>query len=368
MLETCYLVGGAVRDLLLGRPPRECDYAFSGGVERFVQANPKARKVGRSVRVFLLDGQEFSPLRGDVAEDLASRDLTVNALALEASGRLHAHPLALADLRGRVLRAASDHAFADDPARIFRLARFAAVFPGWSLDPDTLVRAREAAAARDAASLPAERVCRELIKAMHAPEPGRFLAALQACGALSPWFAELEGADNVPAGPLAYHQDSVLGHTMEVMNRLAGDPLAAWMALCHDLGKTRTPADVLPHHYGHERRGAAAAEALSRRLGMPRRWRQAGILAADLHMLGGRYAELRPGTRCDLLCAVHAARLHEAFWHVAEADSGLRLKARADEDLRRILAVRLPEKWQGRGEESGVRLRELRCRELARKR
>ena len=361
-----YLVGGAVRDLLFGRLPRECDYAFSGGAERFVQANPRARKVGQSVHVFLLDGQEFMPLRGDdAATDLLWRDLTVNALALEESGRLHLHPQALADLRGRVLRAASDHAFSDDPTRIFRLARFAAMAPDWTLDADTLIQAREAVAG--CAALPAERVCRELGKALRAPEPGRFLAVLHDCRALSPWFAELEGADAIPAGPAPYHQNSVLAHTMEVMNRLAGDPLAVWMALCHDLGKTGTEPDMLPHHYGHEQRGVAAAELLSRRLGMPRRWRQAGVLAAKLHMQGGKYASLRPGTRCDLLCAVQQAHAHDAFWRMAEADSGQSLKPQADEDLRRILAVRLPENWRGKGAESGARLRILRCQALSRR-
>ncbi|MDR2726640.1 MAG: polynucleotide adenylyltransferase, partial [Deltaproteobacteria bacterium] len=280
--------------------------------------------------------------------------------------RLHLHPLALADLRDCVLRAASDHAMEDDPARVFRLARFAAMLPDWTLDPDTLFLAQKAAATERAARLPAERVCRELFKALHTPKPGRFLEVLQICAALSPWFAELEGADAIPAGPLAYHRHSVLGHTVEVMNRLAGDPLAVWMALCHDLGKTGTEADILPHHYGHEQRGVAAAEALSRRLGMPRRWREIGMLAARLHMQGGKYAGLRPGTRCDLLCSVHAARAHDAFWRLAEADSGQKLQPRADEDLRRILAVRLPKDWRGKGVEAGVRLRALRCQALTR--
>ena len=366
---TYYLVGGAVRDLLLGRAVHECDYAFSGTPELFLQANPSAHKVGKSVHVFLLGGQEFMPLRGgSIAADLAARDLTLNALALENSGRLHQHPQALTDLRDHILRAASEHAFSDDPTRIFRLARFAALFPGWSLDPGTQAQARAVAAAGLLAALPAERVCRELIKALHAPEPGRFLEVLHACGALLPWFAELDGADRIPAGPAQYHKHHVLGHLVEVMNRVAGDPLAVWLALCHDLGKVTTDAEVLPHHYGHEQRGKAVARALAERLGMPARYAQAGVLAAELHMQGGMYERLRPGTRCDLLYAVHKAHIHEPFWRLAEADSGRVLRPRVDEDLAGILAVQLPEEWRGKGAAAGERLRQLRCQALSRTR
>jgi tRNA nucleotidyltransferase (CCA-adding enzyme) len=362
--------------MLLGRVPRECDYAFSGSPEAFVQANPSARKVGRSVNVFLLDGQEFMPLQGGRPDtDVLSRDLTVNALVLDTDfppdspdgvfGRLRAHPLALADLRQHILRAASAHAFSRDPARIFRLARFAAAFDGWSLDPATLEQARNVAAGGGLEPLPAERVCRELLKALTAPRPGRFLETLRDCGALFPWFEELGGADAVPAGPPAWHAHSVLGHTVAVMNRVAGDPLAVWLALCHDLGKVRTEAEILPHHYGHEERGVQAADDLSRRLGMPARLRRAGMLAARLHMKGGRYGRLRNATRCDLLCQVHQAHMHDAFWSMVEADSGCALRAAVDGDLAALLAVRLPGRWLGRGAESGARLRELRCLALA---
>ncbi len=303
--------------------------------------------------------------QNSLSADLRHRDLTLNALALDDNGLLHAHPQALADLKNKILRAASDHAFADDPARIFRLARFSAVYPECTLDGETLEQAAQVAAGTDFRELPAERVSRELIKAMHGAEPGRFLQTLNNCGALRYWFDELVRAADIPAGPVAYHKHHVLGHTVEIMNRVAGDPLAVWMALCHDLGKMLTDPQGWPHHYGHEVLGETAAAALGERLSMPTQYRQAGVLAARLHMKAGMYEKLRLGTRCDLLMDVHAARVHEPFWRVVEADSGRKLRRRVDADLEQVLAVRLPEAWHNQGAASGRHLRELRCHALA---
>ena len=306
------------------------------------------------------------PLRGDsITEDLLHRDLTINALAADEDGVLYAHPQAFDDLRHRVLRAASSHAFVDDPARIFRLARFAAVYPDCTLDEETIQQAAQVVATEAFAALPAERVGRELLKALHAPQPGRFLDVLHVCGALRYWFEELAGAADIPAGPIAYHRHHVLAHTVEVMNRTAGDPLAAWMALCHDLGKVLTDSEQWPHHYGHEVLGEASARALGERLLMPQQYQQAGILAARQHMKAGMYDILRVGTRCDLLMKMHKAHVHASFWRLAEADSGRSLRSRVDTDLACVLAVRLPKDWHNRGDASGRHLRELRCHALA---
>ncbi|MDR3042696.1 MAG: HD domain-containing protein [Desulfovibrio sp.] len=339
-----YLVGGAVRDLLLGRPIHDHDVAFEGDAACFVRQNPGARKVGRDVDVYLLDGVEHMPLRGTLDEDLAARDFTINALALAETGVVHAHPLALRDLADRVLRPASPTALADSPVRAFRAARFAAQFPDFSVHPHTLDQMRAVAHGDGLAGLPAEQVCRETLKALAAPCPGRYLAVLHAGGCLLPWFAELSEAHAVPAGPARYHTGSVLDHVARVMDmaavlaareqetaadsrqpdaRPARPPmpeLVTWMALCHDLGKMTTEADVLPHHYGHEDRGAPLARALGLRLGMPIRFIEAGEAAARLHMRLARHAELRPGTRVDLLLALHVRGLLPAMRLLVLAD------------------------------------------------
>ena len=360
-----YLVGGAVRDMLLGRLPREWDYAFDGSREAFLSTHPGAEIAG-AVRVCLWQGCEFMPLRGgSLHADLHARDLTINALALDAAGRLHCHPQALGDLRHRLLRPASSSALADDPGRAFRLARFAACLPDWQLAPEAedQLRLLDPAAL---AALPAERVGRELLKALAGPAPSRFLRVLAAGGCLSPWFAELDEAARIPAGPPRWHgKNSVLDHTCEVMDRCAGDALAVWMALCHDLGKLRTPADNWPHHYGHDALGVPVAQELCRRLALSNLHLKAAETACADHMCAGRYGELRTGTRRDILWRVERRGLSRPFWRLVDADSRRQWSLRAEKELAILLAVRLPEEWRDRGPESARQLRDLQCAALA---
>lgn len=368
-----YIVGGAVRDLLLGRPLREVDMAFEGSADDMVRAYPHACKVGRSVEVFLLHGVECMPLRGGTLEaDLRARDLTINALALEENGMVHAHPQALADLNDKVLRPASERAFHDDPARIYRLARFAAAFPGFSVHEEALHQVRAVIASGAHTHVPAERVGQELRKALCTPRPSRFLEVLSRANALGHWFQELEGADSIPAGPALWHDGSVLKHVGEVMDKTAAirraeddEALCVWMALCHDLGKVDTPPDMLPHHYAHELRGEKAATALAKRLALSSRHIRAGALAAREHMKGGLFETLRAGTRRDILHAVHTAGMDGPFWALVNADSGKNIAPQAEAQLKVMLAVSLPSQWRDKGAASGIRLRQMQCEALA---
>lgn len=140
-----YLVGGAVRDRLLGRTPREYDFAFDADEATFLQRNPEARKVGKSVSVFLLRGQEFMPLEGTLEEDMRRRDLTINALAEDRDGNLLGHPDALSDLREGILRPASPTSFRDEPVRVFRLARMACELPSFRVHPEAVAQMRAVA-------------------------------------------------------------------------------------------------------------------------------------------------------------------------------------------------------------------------------
>lgn len=360
-----YLVGGAVRDRLLGRTPREYDFAFDADESTFLQRNPEARKVGKTVSVFLLGGREFMPLEGTLEDDLRRRDLTINALAEDREGRVYAHPDALSDLKDGVLRPASPTSFRDEPVRVFRLARMACELPSFTVHPEAVAQMRAVAESGLLEAVPAERIERELMKALASPKPSRWLSVLTDGGCLSPWFRELEDAMNIPAGPLAYHSGSVMAHLMDVMDAVAGDPLCVWMALCHDLGKIGTDPALLPHHYGHEQRGVEPAANLAARLAMPSRYVSAGVLSSQLHMKAGIYEMLRPGTRCDLLMQVHGAGLDGPFWTLAEADSGRSLRPIIKEDLGVLLGVSLPPEWRNRGRESGRRLRAMRCQALA---
>ena len=360
-----YLVGGAVRDRLLGRTPREYDFAFDADEATFLQRNPEARKVGKSVSVFLLRGQEFMPLEGTLEEDMRRRDLTINALAEDRDGNLLGHPDALSDLREGILRPASPTSFRDEPVRVFRLARMACELPSFRVHPEAVAQMRAVAGEGLLGRIPAERVGRELMKALASPKPSRWLSVLAEGNCLSPWFRELETSMDIPAGPVAYHSGSVMAHLMDVMDAVAGDPLCVWMALCHDLGKIGTDPALLPHHYGHELRGAEPAEHVAKRLALPARYGAAGVLSSQLHMKAGIYEMLRAGTRCDLLMQVHNAELDGPFWKLAEADSGRSLRPVVNDDLAVLLRISLPPEWRDRGTESGRRLRAMRCQALA---
>ena len=144
-----------------------------------------------------------------------------------------------------------------------------------------------------------------------------------------------------------------------------GDEITVWMALCHDLGKCRTPSPELPSHHGHEERGYPLALRLGKRLALPNRLVEAGREAAWLHMKGRRYGELRPGTRVDLLIRLHAKRILSNLFTLVLADTGLDFRARAAEDLSTILQVKLEEADRNKGKESGEKLRMLRCQALS---
>ena len=212
----------------------------------------------------------------------------------------------------------------------------------------------------------AERVGNEVQAAMAAPRPDNFPGLLATTGALAPWFEEWTSAGTIPAGPPAYHDGSVLEHTMAVMARLAGAPLAVWMGWCHDIGKTATASARLPHHHGHEQVGERLAHAMGKRLRLPQRFIRAGAAAARWHMVTARYPELKVGTRVDLLVRLKALNLVAEMAALAAADKpGVELACMAD-DLETILAVHLLPEETGRGALSGTLLRQRRCQALGR--
>lgn len=374
------LVGGAVRDMLLGRPSTDRDYLVGHAAQDAFQARyPTARLVGKSFPVFILNGCEYAwPRGGSLEADLNLRDLTINALALDSRGMLHAHPKALGDLQARILRPCSPTSFEDDPVRVFRAARFAAQFPEFSPSPELLELMRREARSGRLGQQQAERVGRETLKAMAAPKPSRFLELLHATGCLTPWLAELDACAGIPSGPPKYHKKDVLGHICQVMDHAAGDPLLVWMALAHDLGKAHTPPEKWPSHHGHEDLGGKPAEELGERLRLPAAYIEAGSAASGEHMLARSYAKLRPGVRVDMLMRLEAKRLTDRIFKLEAADSADRpldaphpeegLLSLAERDLQVIRQVELPDAKKNLGEKSGKYLRQMRCEALAKSR
>lgn len=320
-----YLVGGAVRDRLLGRPVRERDWVVVGGTAAAL-LDLGYRQVGRGFPVFLHPetGEEYALARTEaktapgyrgfevradpgvtLEEDLLRRDLTVNAMAEAADGTLIDPWGGRADLERRVLRHVSP-AFREDPVRILRVARFAARFAGtgFSVDPATLALMRDMVAEGEADALVAERVWQETARALAEPRPDVFFAVLRDCGALAVIYPEVDALFGVPQPP-EWHPEVDTGvHLLMALRAAARAGAAAevvFAVLVHDLGKGSTPAADLPAHPGHEVRSVALAHALCDRLGVPNRFRELGVAVARYHGLCHRALELRPATVLKLL-------------------------------------------------------------------
>jgi len=332
-----YLVGGAVRDELLGRPVRERDWVVVGTTPQ-AMLDAGYRQVGRDFPVFLhpetreeyaLARTERKTGRGyhgfelrfspDVTleDDLRRRDLTINAIARAADGRLIDPCGGRRDLDARVLRHVSE-AFDEDPVRILRVARFLARFQplGFSVAAETLVRMRAMVASGEVDALVAERVWQETERALAEPAPDAWLKLLHDCGALARIYPELDALYGVPQ-PEKWHPEIDTGLHTELVLQAAADltpePRIRFAALMHDLGKGRTPRSQWPTHRGHEERGVVLISELAARLRVPGDYRDLAELAARWHGLANRAMELRPRTLLELLESCDAMRRPDRF-------------------------------------------------------
>ncbi len=324
-----YKVGGAVRDALLGLPVVDHDWVAVGATpEELVAAG--YTPVGRDFPVFLhpRTKEEVALARTErktaagyhgfvfhadpqvtLEEDLARRDLTINAIAQAADGTLVDPFGGQRDLAARVLRHVSP-AFAEDPVRILRLARFAARFTDFAVAPETLALMRRMVAAGEADALVAERVWQELARGLMETQPSRMFELLRACGALAVLLPEVDRLWGVPQRA-DYHPEVDTGvHLMMVLDmaaRLDAPLPVRYACLGHDLGKGTTPADVLPRHIAHEARSVKLVRAVSERLRVPNDCREVALAVAaehgNVHRSGefGPAALLRLLERCDAL-------------------------------------------------------------------
>lgn len=329
-----YAVGGAVRDRLLGRAVTDQDYVVVGATpEQMTRLG--YRPVGRDFPVFLhpdtheeyaLARTERKTARGyrgfeihaapDVTleQDLARRDLTINAIARDQDGTLIDPYGGEADLRAGVLRHVGP-AFVEDPVRILRVARFAARF-GFSIAPETLALMQEMVRNGEVDHLVPERAWQEIARGLMEQHPSRMFAALRACGALARVLPEIEALFGVPQPPQHHPEVDSGVHVMMVIDYAAGRdyPLAVrFAALTHDLGKGVTPRHLWPKHHGHEHKSVELVEALCERLRVPGECRDLAVLVARYHGDVHRSAELRPATVLRLLGAVDVYRKPDRF-------------------------------------------------------
>lgn len=332
-----YLVGGAVRDELLGLPVKERDWCVVGATpDEMVEQG--FRPVGRDFPVFLhpQTNEEYALARTErktaagyrgfafntapgvtIEDDLGRRDLTVNALARDADGNLVDPFGGARDIEDRVLRHVSD-AFTEDPVRILRTARFAARFHGlgFRVADETMALMRRIVADGEASALVPDRVWKEAQTALSGANTRVFFETLRACDALGVVFPEIDALFGVPQ-PERWHPEIDTGlHTMMVLEqaeRLSAEVDVRFAALVHDLGKAVTDASKLPQHPGHERRSVKLIRRMAERLPVPRNCRELAVIVAEFHTHCHRAFELRDATVLKVLERSDAFRRPERF-------------------------------------------------------
>ncbi len=353
-----YLVGGAVRDRLLGLPHHEHDYVVVGATPDDLLARGY-RPVGKDFPVFLHPdtGEQYALARTErktgpgyygfatqfspdvtLEQDLVRRDLTINAMAQAHDGSLVDPYGGRRDLEARVLCHVSP-AFSEDPLRVLRVARFAARFAnlGFTVAAETLELMHGIAASGELAALVPERVWAETERALGEARPVVYFEVLRACGALGAVLPEVDVLFGVPQPP-QWHPEIDAGiHTLQVLDvaaELSTDTTVRFAALTHDVGKGRTPRAEWPRHIGHEAVGATLIAGLADRLRVPNEHRELAVLVARYHARAHRIAEQRPATVLELLELTDAFRRTERFERfllACEADArgrGPELRAR----------------------------------------
>ncbi len=339
-LMKVYLVGGAVRDQLLGIPVHERDWVVVGATPKQLLMK-NFRQVGRDFPVFLHPetNEEYALARTErksapgyygfdcdysttvtLEEDLGRRDLTINAIAMDEYGKIIDPYSGQGDLNNKILRHVSP-AFIEDPVRVLRVARFAARFHsyGFKLANETRSLMYSMVKRGELMHLVPERVWQELVRSLGEKNPEQFILTLRSCDALRIIFPELNALFGIP-NPYEYHQEIDSGiHTLMVLKAataLSQDPVIRFAALVHDLGKSLSPMSSWPRHPCHEEHGVAVIESLCSRLRVPNEYRILATLVSRVHIKIHRLFELRASTIVTLLEQSDAFRRPQLFYNL----------------------------------------------------
>lgn len=360
-----YLVGGAVRDELLGKATHDEDYCVTGiTAEQFQELFPEAHIRGKAFEVFGIDGKEFAMARTEtkkgighkefeiktdpiitIEQDLARRDITINSIAKEVlTGKIIDPFDGRKDIENKIIRATT-LAFKEDPLRVYRVARFSAEL-GFEVERKTIEQMQELKSELN--SLSKERVFTELKKALDTEKPSIFFEVLKRADILDIHFKEIKdlvGAEQ----PLKYHPEGdAYNHTMLVLDmaaKLTENYLLErkleirFSALVHDLGKGVTPKDQYPHHYGHENTGAELVEKFGNNIKAPSNWIKCGKTACREHMRGGIFYKMQPSKKVEFIERVDKSLLRlDGLQIVVISDktSGGRENNKADINFERI--------------------------------
>lgn len=363
-----YIVGGAVRDLMLGNTFNDVDLCVTGlSLEELEKITHVSRVQGSSFPVIIINGCEVALARTErksgkghkgfeintdnnitIEQDLLRRDVTINSMAIDVLSNKLIDPYGgIEDLNNQTLRHTSS-AFVEDPLRVYRVARFASKL-GYSVAKETIElmgRMKD-----ELVSVTAERVMTELRKALTTDYPERFFEVLNEAGVLDVHYKEIADLVGVEQ-PIEYHPEGdAFTHTMQVLKKVAkftpnatigsDEELTRFCALVHDLGKGLTPRDEWPHHYGHEERGIEAVIKLCNRIKAPNVFKKAGKLTSKLHMKAGKFKSLRPGSKVKLISEIDASR--------SLSFKGMEIIARVDSNDNSIEFANLAEKLMSIG-------------------
>lgn len=332
---TLYLVGGAVRDELIGNPIHDKDYCVTGlSSERFQEIFPEAHIRGKAFAVFDINGNEFAMARTEskigtghknfeikadpkitIEEDLARRDITLNAIAKNVLTEQIVDPFnGQQDIKDKIIRATTNH-FKEDPLRVYRVARFAAALR-FEVEPETIKQMNELK--QELTTLSKERVFTELRKSLETEKPSIFFEVLRKANVLDIHFKEIKDLIGVEQ-PVRYHPEGdAYNHTMLVLDKatdltkdleLNRKLEIRFSALVHDLGKGITPKEQYPHHYGHEINGVELVVKFCRKINAPNNWIKCGKTSCKEHMRGGIFYKMKPTKKVDFIERVNKSIL-----------------------------------------------------------
>lgn len=324
-----YIVGGAIRDEIMGFESQDKDYCVTGiSVDEFASLFPSAKIIGKDFPVFMLYGSEFALARKErkvasgykgfsietsksltIEDDLKRRDITINAIAKEVlTGEIIDPFFGIEDIKNKKIRHISN-SFAEDPLRVYRVARFAAKLE-FNVDNETLKLMNSLKS--ELVTITPERVFVELNKALTTRKPSIFFKVLKNANVLDVHFKEIYDLIGIPQ-PEKYHPEGdVFNHTMIVLDKVSSkskENYVRFSALVHDLGKAITPKNILPQHIGHEEAGIKLVEDISNRLKLPNKWKKSGKEVAKYHMKAGICTTMRPYKQAQFFNLLYRSKI-----------------------------------------------------------
>jgi tRNA nucleotidyltransferase (CCA-adding enzyme) len=342
------LVGGTVRDMLLGKESQDIDLVAALSHEELLELGFRLVEATSSAVIYFKHHHSFGKIEvtrincmTELANDLLRRDFTINAMAMDMNGE-YIDPLGgKADLEKELLRACTAQSFTGDPLRIFRAFRFEA--DGWKMEPETKALIREQEWSALFSAMPMERFSNEMLKALAQKTPERFFERMIEFNVGAEFLPELFRMPAIPAGPREHHPEGDLfTHSVQVLQRIAkhtNEPLARFCAFFHDLGKLATDPTLYPKHHGHDDAGYEMAADFCNRLCLPTAYRKALAWISRLHGKANKWEELRDSTKIKMAEQAIKAGISDILPLVSSADKPGNQPIAGWEDAVRVAAM-----------------------------